>query len=127
EQFLVDTIPCGSLQFAVNDLACDVTGGSVCQLPGVEPACTVASSLATAALTNEVGQVPVGFDITFDATARISDIPSGGQSELLGNPQEPTELEASDLLGGTDVLFLGGDLDASSYWWAVRPSSRTTR
>ncbi|MEO0814900.1 MAG: hypothetical protein AAFY60_18715, partial [Myxococcota bacterium] len=65
--------------------------------------------------------------VTFDATARISDIPSGGQSELLGNPQEPTELEASDLLGGTDVLFLGGDLDASSYWWAVRPSSRTTR
>ncbi len=127
EQLIVDSVPCGDLQLALDDLACNVTGGSVCQLPGVEAGCTVASSLATGALNRELGQVPVGFDLTFDAEARITDSPAGGQSEILGNPQDPAELDASSLYGGTDVLFLGGDLDESSYWWAVRPGARSTR
>ncbi|MEM6731006.1 MAG: hypothetical protein AAF658_05595 [Myxococcota bacterium] len=124
EQFLIDIVPCSDLQLALDDLACDVTGGSLCSLPGVDAGCTVASALATQALTGEVGAVPVGFDLDFDARARITDAPSGGQSELLGNPQDPSELDASSLLGGTDILFLGGDLDDSSYWWAVRPGAR---
>lgn len=127
EQLIVDSVPCGDLQLALDDLACDVTGGSVCQLPGVEAACTVASSLASGALNAELAQIPVGFDLEFDAMARIGDVPAGGTSELLGNPNDPAELDASFLYGGTDVLFLGGELDESSYWWAVRPGARSTR
>ncbi|MEO1481188.1 MAG: hypothetical protein AAFU77_03720 [Myxococcota bacterium] len=121
EQFLFESIPCADLQLAFDDLACDVTGGSVCSLSGVEAACRLGSGLATQALSTELGQIPVAFDMVFDATAQITDRPFGGATDILGNPDNPSDLGASSLLGGTEVNFLGGDLDGSSYWWAVRP------
>lgn len=121
EQFLFEIVPCGDLQRALEGLACDVSGGRVCSLGGVDSACELAAGLATLTLSNEVGAIPVGFDMVFDASARISDQPVGGAMDILGDPNDPDNLDASSLLGGTEVNFLGGDLDESSYWWAIRP------
>jgi hypothetical protein len=120
ETFLVDIIPCADFQQAIDDLACDISGGDVCSIPGVEALCVAAAVAATAALTDALGEIGVGFGVELDQRALIHDEPLGGAADRLGDPGDPSDIAESALVGTTDFLFFGGDLDEDSWWYGVR-------
>ncbi len=121
ESFLRDAVPCAGLQAAIDDLACNISGGDVCQVSGVEPACEAASSLAVTALTNLLGNVPVSLDLEFDARILAHDEPQNGVADVLGSVTNPDLDNESTLLGYDQALVVfGGELDANSWWVGER-------
>jgi hypothetical protein len=121
EEFLVDVVPCEDLQYAIDDLACDITDGDVCSIPGIEAACTAAAAAAVAALTDALGGIGVGLEIDFDARAVIHDSPVGGRADILGSPGTPDNDAESAMIGDTEAIWVfGGELDPDSWWFAIR-------
>jgi hypothetical protein len=119
-EFLGAAIPCGDLQGAVDDLACNISGGNVCELNGFEAICEVAAQIAALALDTTIQSVPVSLKIDFQARALIhDDAPHDGRADMLGAPQNPSSKTESSLAGGTQAaVVFGGDLDERSWWYA---------
>lgn len=121
ETFLSDAIPCAELQYAFDDLVCDLTDGDICHVAGVEAACEEGSLEAIHALDALLADVPVTLELTLDAHARHHDVNIDQVAEVLGDPSNPTAPGESRLEGRTDTLLIfGGDVGEASYWFAER-------
>lgn len=120
EQFLVDIVPCADLQQAVDDLACEVTDGDLCAIPGIEALCVAAATAAVQALTDVLGEVALSYELELDAWAKIHDQPAGGRAEVLGSPANPDDDTESALRGDSDYLLFSGELDDDSWWFGTR-------
>ncbi len=123
ESFLTGIVPCAEFQYAVDDLFCDLTGGDICSVPGIEALCVAAMDAAVRSLEDELGDVSIAMlDLEFDARALIHDAPLGGAADYLGNsdPAHRADDAESALMGTSQSLWFGGDLDPDSWWYAVR-------
>jgi hypothetical protein len=122
EDFLADIIPCLDLRYAIEDLACDITDGSVCSLPIVEALCDAAAGAAIASLTDELGGIELRvLEMGFDQSAAIHDDGDlvAPQALVLGDPDDPPPESA--IVGTTEALSIfDGNFDASSWWYGER-------
>ncbi len=121
ETFLVDVVPCYDFQLAVDDLFCDITGGDICHVPGIEQLCEAAALTAVTQLNDALGDVSIAIlELGFDQRALIHDVPLGGAADILGDPTDPADNLESAIIGETEFGPFGGELDDSSWWFGVR-------
>jgi hypothetical protein len=121
ETFLVDAVPCADLQQAIDDLFCDITGGDICAVPGVEQACEAAAIAATAALNEILGDVSIALlQLDFDQRALIHAAFLGSPATQLGDPTDPTDNAESAIIGESQFGPFGGDFDDDSWWYGTR-------
>jgi Cys-rich repeat protein len=66
-------IDCAEVQTAADDLACDLSDGSVCSVPGVEVACDAAKATLPKAFTDWLAKQGVPTTFTFHGHAKIVD------------------------------------------------------
>ena len=121
EEFIVDIMPCADLQYAIDDLICDITGGDICAISGIEEFCEGAANAAMVALTELLGTFEAPLELVFDARALVHDSDNNGIAETLGSPNTPSSTTESALIGNNSLLWVfGGDLDENSWWFGVR-------
>ncbi len=66
-------IDCSEVQQAVDDMACDMSNGSICSVPGVEAACEAAKKQLPKALMDWLAKQGVPTKMTFAGSAKIAD------------------------------------------------------
>ena len=120
EFFLQESIPCEDMQLAFDDMMCDLTDGDICSVPGLQEVCEAAGTLAVAAMTTSLGNIPVKLELDYDARVIIHDNNADKVADILGNPANPSLTNESAIDGESDFAILGGDLDEGSWWYGTR-------